>query len=53
MAVKGRAKIFTHLWYAKEAEEAARYYASIFPRLARRARHAAAGRVAERPPPAR
>jgi len=26
-----RAKIFTHLWYAKEAEEAARFYASIFP----------------------
>ena len=26
-----RAKIFTHLWYAKEAEEAARNYASIFP----------------------
>jgi predicted 3-demethylubiquinone-9 3-methyltransferase (glyoxalase superfamily) len=25
------AKIFTHLWYAKEAEEAARFYASIFP----------------------
>lgn len=25
------AKIFTHLWYAKEAEEAARCYASIFP----------------------
>lgn len=25
------AKIFPHLWYAKEAEEAARFYASIFP----------------------
>ncbi|HVL68598.1 MAG TPA: VOC family protein [Vicinamibacterales bacterium] len=24
-------KIFTHLWYAREAEEAARFYASIFP----------------------
>jgi predicted 3-demethylubiquinone-9 3-methyltransferase (glyoxalase superfamily) len=24
-------KIFTHLWYAKEAEEAARFYTSIFP----------------------
>ncbi|MBX3260945.1 MAG: VOC family protein [Labilithrix sp.] len=24
-------KIFTHLWFAKEAEEAARFYASIFP----------------------
>ena len=31
MASKQRAKIFTHLWYAKEAEEAARFYASIFP----------------------
>ncbi len=27
----GTSKIFTHLWYAKEAEEAARFYASIFP----------------------
>ncbi len=26
-----RSKIFPHLWYAKEAEEAARFYASIFP----------------------
>lgn len=25
------AKIFPHLWYAEEAEEAARLYASIFP----------------------
>ena len=24
-------KVFPHLWYAKEAEEAARFYASIFP----------------------
>jgi predicted 3-demethylubiquinone-9 3-methyltransferase (glyoxalase superfamily) len=24
-------KIFTHLWYTKEAEEAAKFYASIFP----------------------
>lgn len=24
-------KIFPHLWYAKEAEEAARFYPSIFP----------------------
>jgi len=31
MALKGKSKIFTHLWYAKEAEEAARLYASIFP----------------------
>lgn len=28
---KGRPKIFPHLWYAKEAEEAAKFYASIFP----------------------
>ena len=31
MATKTRAKIFPHLWYAKEAEEAARFYCSIFP----------------------
>jgi predicted 3-demethylubiquinone-9 3-methyltransferase (glyoxalase superfamily) len=31
MALKKSPKIFTHLWYAKEAEEAARFYASIFP----------------------
>ena len=31
MALKSRSKIFTHLWYAKEAEEAARFYASLFP----------------------
>ncbi|WP_309895450.1 VOC family protein [Archangium sp.] len=31
MALGERSKIFTHLWYAKEAEEAARFYASIFP----------------------
>jgi predicted 3-demethylubiquinone-9 3-methyltransferase (glyoxalase superfamily) len=31
MASKGRSKIFPFLWYAKEAEEAARFYASIFP----------------------
>ena len=30
MTAKTRTKIFTHLWYAKEAEEAARFYASIF-----------------------
>lgn len=28
---KTSSKIFTHLWYATEAEEAARFYASIFP----------------------
>jgi predicted 3-demethylubiquinone-9 3-methyltransferase (glyoxalase superfamily) len=31
MAVKGNTKIYTHLWYATAAEEAARFYASIFP----------------------
>jgi predicted 3-demethylubiquinone-9 3-methyltransferase (glyoxalase superfamily) len=31
MAAKGRSKIHVHLWYAKEAEEAARFYASVFP----------------------
>jgi predicted 3-demethylubiquinone-9 3-methyltransferase (glyoxalase superfamily) len=31
MALKGHSKIFTHFWYAKEAEEAAKFYASIFP----------------------
>ena len=31
MASKQRSKIFPFLWYAKEAEEAARFYASIFP----------------------
>ena len=31
MAIKGRSKIYTHLWYAKKAEEAASFYASIFP----------------------
>jgi predicted 3-demethylubiquinone-9 3-methyltransferase (glyoxalase superfamily) len=31
MAVRHDSKIFPHLWYAKEAEEAARFYASIFP----------------------
>ena len=31
MAPKAPSKIFPHLWYAKEAEEAAKFYASIFP----------------------
>jgi len=31
MAPKRSSKIFPHLWYAKEAEEAARFYTSIFP----------------------
>lgn len=26
-----KARIYTHLWYAKDAEGAARFYASIFP----------------------
>src|SRR5690348_8391416 len=28
---KANARIFTHLWYATGAEEAAKFYASIFP----------------------
>lgn len=31
MASNTRPKIFPHLWYAQEAEEAARFYASVFP----------------------
>ncbi len=31
MATKVSTKIFPHFWYAEEAEEAARFYASIFP----------------------
>lgn len=31
MADARKARIYTHLWYAKDAEEAARFYASIFP----------------------
>lgn len=31
MAAQRQAKIFPHLWYAREAEAAARLYASIFP----------------------
>lgn len=31
MTNRPKTKIFPHLWYAKEAEEAARFYASIFP----------------------
>ena len=31
MASKACSKIFPHLWYSKEAAEAARFYASIFP----------------------
>ena len=31
MAVKRSSMIFPHLWFTKEAEEAAAFYASIFP----------------------
>ncbi len=31
MAAQAKQKIFTFLWYAKEAEEAAKFYCSIFP----------------------
>ena len=31
MAAPDRAKIYPFLWYAKEAEEAATFYASVFP----------------------
>jgi predicted 3-demethylubiquinone-9 3-methyltransferase (glyoxalase superfamily) len=31
MSTKPTQKIMPHLWYTKEAEEAARFYASIFP----------------------
>ncbi len=31
MASKRGQKLFPHLWFTKEAEEAARFYASIFP----------------------
>ena len=31
MSNNSTAKLVPHLWYAKEAEEAARFYASIFP----------------------
>ena len=31
MESKGRTKIYTHLWYAKDADQAAKFYASIFP----------------------
>ena len=31
MARASNSKIYTHLWYAKGADEAARFYASIFP----------------------
>jgi len=27
-----KGKIFTHLWYAKDADKAAKFYASIFPK---------------------
>ncbi len=31
MATKGSSRIFPFLWYAKDAEDAARFYVSIFP----------------------
>jgi predicted 3-demethylubiquinone-9 3-methyltransferase (glyoxalase superfamily) len=31
MATKTKSKIYPFLWYAKEAEEAAKFYCSIFP----------------------
>ncbi len=31
MPSETRSKIYTHFWYAREAEEAAGFYASIFP----------------------
>ena len=31
MAVTARNKVYTHLWFAKGADEAAKFYASIFP----------------------
>ena len=31
MAGTAKSKIYTHLWYAKGADEAAKFYASIFP----------------------
>jgi predicted 3-demethylubiquinone-9 3-methyltransferase (glyoxalase superfamily) len=31
MTLKRKARIFTFFWYAREAEEAARFYATIFP----------------------
>ena len=31
MAASERAKIYPFFWYAKEAEEAAKFYASVFP----------------------
>lgn len=31
MGLQRRSKIFPHLWYAREAEDAARFYAALFP----------------------
>ena len=31
MTSRTRQKIFPHLWYSKEAEEAARFYTTVFP----------------------
>ena len=31
MTLQARAKVFPHLWFAEDAEQAVRFYASIFP----------------------
>jgi len=31
MTSRAHSKIFPHLWYSNEAEEAAKFYSSIFP----------------------
>jgi len=31
MALQPKAKIYPHLWYAKDADKAAHFYASVFP----------------------
>ncbi len=41
-------KIVPHLWYTKEAEEAARFYATVFPDSRVRSRYFVARRFAER-----
>lgn len=40
MARNAKSKIYPHLWYAKEAEEAARFYVHL-PGFAHRPGHAA------------
>ena len=53
MASKRGAKIFPHLWYAKEAEEAARFYASPFRTRASTGWDAAALSTRRAAPPGR